>query len=326
MIVTQLSSSSINTFDSCPMSWFIKYNLKWPDKTNKAAVKGNIVHEVLEILARIKKEKQNNKRTTYINENKFENKNYLNNNDLIPKLTNDIFEQHQQKNSDLKWNDQDNKDCIDWAFKVINSNFDPRKKEVVDAENYFKFEMIKPWSTYKYIISNDQTLQGFLQISGIIDLVIQQDNGIEIIDYKTGKRKDWNTGEKKTSKTLKKDIQARLYHYMMSKIYPNQPIIVTMLYVNDGGPFSVYFDKKDLKKTENIIRYYFEKIKNTEPVCSKTWKCNKFCEYGTTTFENTKVHAIKHNQVLTKCKQVEYTLQHRTENDIVNNMSYRSLQ
>jgi hypothetical protein len=43
---------------------------------------------------------------------------------------------------------------------------------------------------------------------------------IEVIDWKTGRRLDWATGEEKTYEKLCSDPQLLLYNYAISKLIP----------------------------------------------------------------------------------------------------------
>ena len=91
-------------------------------------------------------------------------------------------------------------------------------------------------------------------------------------------------------------------------------------FINDGGAFSMCFDKSDLLSTENLIRKKFEEIKNcTKPRLSKTWKCTKLCYFGKNTFENNQnilpVIEYRDNQVcskgnnMTMCEQVKHDIE-----------------
>jgi hypothetical protein len=110
-----------------------------------------------------------------------------------------------------------------------------------------------------------------------------------------------------------------IYHYAAQKLYPEiEHCIVTIFFINDGGPFSMTFDKKDLYKTEQLLKDKFKKIQNTyKPKLNKTWKCTKLCHYGKTTFENTNIQPIieyRDNQVcstgkpMTKCEQIAHDI------------------
>ena len=103
---------------------------------------------------------------------------------------------------------------------------------------------------------------GQLAIKGTIDLVTQIDDGvIEVIDWKTGQRKNWATGEEKTYEKLLEDPQLLLYNYAISRLYPDyEQAIMSIFFIRDGGPFSMCFDKSDLKKRYNQIQTNFKRL------------------------------------------------------------------
>lgn len=60
---------------------------------------------------------------------------------------------------------------------------------------------------------------------------------------------------------------------------------MTINFINDGGAFSICFDKDNLAETENLIRRRFTEIKNcNRPYLNKSWKCSKLCHLGKNTF------------------------------------------
>ena len=323
MIVTNLRSSSINTFRSCPMAWFLEYNLGWDSGVNKAAIKGTIVHNVLELLALLKKADQEGKTYIKSSNSQLHTKDYLQTNKSLDKLTKKIYKLHTKK-YDLNWVDQDQKDCIKWVRKTLVSwdgKFDPRERNIIEPEMFFDIEIIKPWSAYKYELSNGKILQGFLKLRGTIDLICNMDNTIEILDWKTGKFLDWATSTPKTTESLKDDIQVRMYHYIVSKLYPNHQIIITMVYINNVGPISIYLNDDDISKTEKILKNHFQTMRDSSPICKKSWKCGRFCEYNKSDFSNTTVTPIKHDKILSKCEQISYILQYRDEQQVITNMT-----
>ena len=328
MIVTNLRSSSITTFKGCPMAWFLEYNLGWDGGSNKAAIKGTVVHAVLELLACIKKADQEGQKTitTDMGISRLKVKDYLSTTRLLDKLTCRLYDIHTKKYPQLKWKDVDQKDCIKWVCKTLDGwggQFDPRSRNIIEPEMFFDIEIVKPWSAYKYTLPDGTKLQGFFSIKGTIDVVTELDkNTIEVVDYKSGRyRKDWNTGEEKTIEYIRNEIQPRMYHYVLGQKYPDKQVMVTMLYINAGGPFSVYYDHSDIAKTEKIIKKYYQEIKKAKPHCVKTWKCSKMCEYGKTDFSDTLVTPlIRDDRYLTKCAQMEYVLQHKTVEDAMKHM------
>lgn len=328
MIVTYFRSSSYNTHSLCEQQFFLEYVLGWRGPSGFKAIKGTIFHKVLEILAVIKKAQQDT--ITEIDDDiigKINIKQY-NLDSIIEK----IYNHYSINNSHHKWTQKDYKDCHSWVYKAIEFNngmFDPRNCDIVQPEQHFDITIKKPWSAYSYD-TPDGKLEGYLGLKGTIDLITRVDNKtFEIVDYKTGKRLDWATGQEKTQEKLENDSQLRIYHYAVSSLYPEiEYIIFTIYFINDGGPFSICFDKSDLIKTEDMLRKKFEIVKNTRrPHLNKSWMCSKLCHFGKTTFEGTPMEPMveyRDGQVcnvgstMTKCEQIKHDIELHDMDSVVN--------
>ena len=311
----------------CPMQYFIEYNLGIRSPSNKKADKGTICHKVLEILAYIKLYTQTNT-SIYIDDivGDIDIFNY----DLTS-IIEQVYEYYTSRFKHHEWSAKDYKDCHLWVHKALadhNGTFDPRNRNILQPEQHFDIVIKKPWAHYIYQ-TKDGLLEGDLAIKGTIDLITKvDDNTIEIVDWKTGRRLDWATGEEKTLAKLQNDPQLRIYHYAVSQLYPHmQHIIFTINFINDGGAFSVCYDKSDLPKTEEMIRHKFENIKNTKvPQLNKSWKCNKLCHFGKTTFENSHMLPIleyrdgqlcRVDSHMTKCEQIKHDIELKGINAVV---------
>jgi hypothetical protein len=302
----------------CEQQYYLEYVLGWRGPSNKKADKGTIVHKVLELLAMIKKAEQD--KIESISDDivgQIKIKNYA-----IDKLFDKVYEYYTTNNAHHEWLAKDKKDCYDWVIKTITHNngmFDPRNRNIVCPEQHFDITIKKPWAKYKYQ-TDEGILEGYLAIKGTIDLITKVDDSFyEIIDWKTGKRLNWATGKEKTQECLENDPQLRIYHYAVSHLYPDvENIMVSINFINDGGPFSICFGKKDLITTELMLKDKFEIIKKSRrPNLRKTWMCSKLCHFGKTTFEDS--HVVPHveyrdNQVckkdsfMTKCEQVKHDI------------------
>jgi len=318
MIITYLRSSSYGTHSMCEQQYFIEYVLGLKSPSNKKADKGTICHKILEILADIKLAIQSDK--TIINDD-IVGKLDINNYDLN-KISEQVYKYYTSQFTHHKWESKDQKDCINWVNKALTYNngmFDPRNREIVQSEQRFDIEIKKEWSKYEYDL-NGEIIKGNLAIKGTIDLITKvNDSTLEIIDWKTGRRLDWATGEEKTHEKLQNDPQLRMYHYAVSHIYPQYDhIMVSINFINDGGVFSICYDKSDLPKTEMMLCKKFETIKKSNrPILSKSWKCNKLCHFGKTTFQDSHVLPIleyRENQLvpqgnfMTKCEQIKHDI------------------
>jgi len=305
----------------------MEYVLGWRGKGGIKADKGTIVHKALEILAVAKKAKQDGQK--YIEDEivKKLDVNYYDINNIVEQ----VYHYYSSAFSYHDWQPIDLKNCTDWTWKALKLNdgmFDPRKRFVVEAEPHFDFEIDEPWAKYEYDLSGEK-IRGTLSMKGTMDLITKVDDGFyEIIDWKTGRRLDWATGEEKTFAKLTKDPQLRIYHYAASQLYPEaEQIMVTIYFINDGGPFSICFTKKDLPETKEMLRKKFEEIKNTRiPRLKRSWKCSKICHQGMSTFEGTDIHpmietrhgkVIPYGQTMTKCEQIRYEMEKKGMDKVV---------
>lgn len=302
----------------CEQQYFIEYVLGWRGPSGQKADKGTITHKVLEILAVIKKSQQD--KIESFDDDTIGKINVADYNlDLI---IDQVYRYYATANHHHKWSDKDLRDCRAWVYKAIEFNggmFDPRNRNIICPEQHFDFIIEKPWATYDFK-TPEGNLSGHLGLKGTIDLItLANKNTIEIIDWKTGRRLDWATGEEKTLEKLERDPQLRIYHYAISKLYPHiDHIIFSIYFINDGGPFSICFDKKDLIATEDMLRRKFEIIKLTKkPKLNRCWMCSKLCHFGKTTFENTSIDPMieyrdnqvtKHGFSMTKCEQIRHDL------------------
>jgi hypothetical protein len=312
----------------CEQQYFIEYVLGWRGPSGQKADKGTIVHKVLELLAVIKKAQQDN--LLSIDDDivgKVSSKNYD-----IDDLFNKVYIYYTTNNSHHKWTDKDRKDCRNWVQKTLEFNdgmFDPRNRDIVCPEQRFDIVIDKPWAKYSFDTPEGK-LEGNLALKGTVDLITKiDDNFYEIIDWKTGRRLDWATGKEKTQEKLENDPQLMIYHYAISRLYPEiENIMVTINFINDGGPFSICFQKKDLLRTELMLRNKFEKIKaNRKPQLHKSWMCSKLCHFGKSTFDNTSIAPLEEYRdgqvtpkgtIMTKCEQIHHDIQIHGMGEVIN--------
>lgn len=276
MKVESLRSSSMGAWDFCQHRYFIEFGLGIRGETNLAALQGSIVHQCAELIAWKKLTLQQGKGSFYHPE--FDRTFYL------KPLTNEkildlVYAQFQKQHPDKILPTGKNQ-CRRWLEKLLTMEggaFDPMRQNIISPEQHFKFEIKKPWARYAV-----DGVEKYLEIQGTIDLVVQSDTIgklYNLIDYKTGRRLNWGTGEEKTEKKLYKDTQLRLYHYAACYLYPNvEEVLATIVYINDGGSFTIPFSREDLPDTERMIQKYFEDIKRTtKPKLTESWRCQKFC-------------------------------------------------
>lgn len=265
--IESLSVSSTNSSDDCQWKFFLEYILKFESPTNKKAYLGSCAHAILEDAAIYRKSKSRKK---------FD----------INKCIVDRFNEFAGK-PDLGFvmDHKDLKFITDQVNWVMNSVYNPLKLKVVETEKKFELEIQRPG--FDFI--KDGEIK-YLKIRGVIDLIVEVDKDTcEVIDYKTGSRKDFATGQLKEISDFEKDIQLRLYSYAISLLYPQyKNIIVTIIYTSDGGAYSLTIPKTDAPFLLDHFRRKFNEIQNISKPWrlkddygrSDKWKCKYLCSFG----------------------------------------------
>lgn len=277
--------------DFCEMQFYINYILGIERSAGLKAEKGTILHKVMEILAALKLDSQNHDKPKLsasdkaFGDNPLEiDRDYLLSSSLAMGILDKVFAYYTGK-SQYGYTQKDYNDIADWMLTIISHKkgmFDPRKRTIYATEKGFDIPVEKAWAQ----ISLPDNTKANLAIKGTIDLITQvDDNTLEIIDWKTGKRYDWAKGEEKTYEKLCKDQQLMLYYWAAKKLFPQfETILVTIYFINDGGPFTIVFDEKTLSEIEKKFESAFKRIKsnNMPKLVSYTqssFKCTKLCDY-----------------------------------------------
>ena len=299
MLVTYIRSSSFNNYSYCQMQYFLTYVLGHQSTSGKKAQLGTGVHKGMEGLAGCQHLQQDGKKMLLaddaLGDIKF-NRKKLKSEDFVNDILQQSFDWYTS-NCTHKYTKSDYKFCKELTWEAIEYNnglFDPRNRKIVAAEPHFDIEIEEDWAKFDYEMPDGQKITGNLAIKGTIDLVTEVDDGIiEVVDWKTGRRLDWATGEEKTYEKLCSAPQLLLYNYAISKLFPDyEQSIMTIFYIRDGGPFSMCFDKKDQEKFLEMLKLRFQQIsRNQEPkpmsYSRKHWKCNKLSHFYKNNWQGT---------------------------------------
>lgn len=295
MEISFFRSSSYNQYDYCQMSYYITYNLGHQQPSQKKANLGTISHKVFEVLANCKKMLQDNpKKRKFLFDDeelgKFEfTTTSLYTMDYVYEILSRAYSHYVTNTPHIEY-----EKSTDFPFceKMVlaglnhcNGLYDPRNRNVVQAEPGFDLVIDEPWAD----------LGGYkLRIKGTIDLVTQaDDNTLEIIDWKTGMRKDWATGETKDEKKLQQDFQLLLYHYAAGQLFPSyKERMMTIFFLRDGGPFTIFFDEKAKQQVFDKMRKRLNEIlsnKNPKPINKwrSDFRCQRLCHYYKTNWPGT---------------------------------------
>lgn len=309
MIVTYIRSSSYNNYDYCQMQFFITYVLGHQSISGKKAQLGTIVHKVMECLASCKKQIQDNPKKKSLNivddaigkinftVNSLFTKTFV---DKLLKMSYDHYSSncvHDYTAKDVTFC----KDLVKAALEYNDGQFDPRNRKIVAAEPQFDIPIDGDWAKYEYTLHDGKKINGQLAIKGTIDLVTEVDDGvIEVIDWKTGRRLNWATGEEKTYEKLCVDPQLLLYNYAISKLFPEyDQAIMSIFFIKDGGPFSMCFDKNDQANFLSMLEKRFKQIKRNDfpqPISKdrSNFKCTKLCHFYKNNWPGTNTPMCNH--------------------------------
>ena len=166
-----------------------------------------------------------------------------------------VASNHDDQPSDFK--------CVyNWTWMALEGSdrrYDPRFCDILKPEQRFDVQLDEEWAKYDFTLDGEK-LSGHLSLKGTVDLMrIHDEDTIEIVDWKTGARKNWSTGKVKELDCLMQDTQLMLYYLAVRLMYPQyKNIIITIYFIRDGGPFTLPFDDSILPTAKQRIRELFE--------------------------------------------------------------------
>lgn len=268
MRINRASASAVNAYAFCPFQYYLNYVLRMEQSSGKAAVQGNIVHQVFEWIGALAR------RGKYI----------------PPEwLLERAWEEWSADNAHLglrrttsRGESADFRFCREAIEKVLDHPiYNPYKLKVIASEKRFEIDLSGPeWE----VTEPDGTKRQF-RTTGYIDLIHEvSPDTIEIVDWKTGKRQDWGTMRVKDFYDLMHDIQPRLYHFAATQLYPQyKNVLVTFYWIYDGGPMTLPFTADDILPTIGTIWQFFDTVRRDGTMRrNRTWKCSRFCFQGRT--------------------------------------------
>jgi len=170
------------------------------------------------------------------------------------------------------------------ALECDDGRYDPRNRTIVEPEREFSITFNEDWAKYDYEVDGEK-ISGHFGIKGTIDLITQtKPNEYEIVDWKTGQRKNWGTGKVKTYDDLQEDTQLMLYYFAAKHLYPDKDIFFTIFFIRHGGPFTISFDESHIEKMKKELQKHFEKVRDTKlpsmlDPTQKDFRCFRLCDF-----------------------------------------------
>ena len=260
---------------------------------------GTIYHKVMETRALAKLALQNG--DNHIDD---DNLGYLTINDTKDhvKMLDLSFDYYKGVEDHLVFTDKDKRDILKWLNYTFETwpDYDPFKLDLVAAELFFDIEIKRDWAALKGVV-NGHEIDGHLRIKGTMDSVIKlTDDVYELVDYKSGAhRKDFATGEIKTLEYLQNDIQLLLYLIALKETFPTKDFVLSLLWVNAGGMFSVPADQDMLDRAWEMLEVEFKKIsdnyspKQLDPY-HRDYRCKYLCEFSKKPYRDTNLSVCQY--------------------------------
>lgn len=299
-------SSSYSQWEYCQMSYFITYNLGYQQPSQKKANLGTITHKTLEVLANCKKliQESPDENIFSFDDPELGTINFtregLYEYEFVLDCLNKAYEHYTVNSPHIEYKFKEDypfcKKMVDAALEYNKGQYDPRNQEILAPEVRFDLEINEPWAKFKH-----EGQDVILSIKGTMDLlVVESEDTLHLCDYKTGARKNWATGEEKTEAKLYDDAQLLLYYYAVSRLYPQyKHIMVTILFLRDGGPFTLCFDTSDKDRFMNMMKQRFNEIRSSSlPKPINKWRsdfrCKRLCHYYKTNWPGTDIPMCNH--------------------------------
>ena len=243
-------------------------------KAGKAALQGSIVHQAFDWMAKLRKRGKTNVDPMWLLDRAWDEFTIKSPEFGLRRVTTRI----DKETGGFK-EAADFKKCrIAMEVVLADSYANPYNNKVVDSERWFALEI--PGDEWKCLDKDGNEHQ--FAVRGFIDLVNEIDDGtIEIIDWKTGSRKDYYTQQPIDEAALMREIQPRLYHLAAYFLYPEyKNILITFYYTNEGGPITIALSQDDLAMTiAALYRFFITISHDTLILRNRQWQC-RMCNFN----------------------------------------------
>jgi RecB family exonuclease len=273
-----ISKSRIETFEMCPMQYYLHYHLGIELPTSAAASLGNVIHEVLEMYAKGNTDWPKNLFDVYIKYKPH----------LEPHAKDGNHKCHECPL--MRTIDDDDGSIV---FRCIpDDNLTDDVSVCPRTEYQAAYDMLEslldnednPITEHKVLgaeIRFDEQITKDIRIYGFIDLLseINKDT-IEIRDYKSGKFT-------KKYKAANDDIQLKIYYLAARRMFPQYDNVLCTLHYMRKKPVTVAFSDDIIQPTIEHLKNKKREIENIEIPNRRislsnrrwSWLC-KYCDRG----------------------------------------------
>ena len=261
VLPNHFSFSQLAAFENCPLRYKFAHILRVPVRSKAVFSFGKTMHNALCEFLKLAEEKKS----------------------LCQKK---LFEPSKNKKSPAKENLLTLKDLMEIYDKEWIDEWYENKKQ---KEEYYALgkKSLKNFSE-KYVKNPPEILKingliglelpFILKIGGDslkgkidrIDASASLNEGVNIIDYKTGEGKENLSSDDK--------LQLAIYKIALKEIFNIEADKLTYLYLNEGKELSFSMNEKDVEKQKKIISEKIENIKKSDFAPTPGWQC-QFCDF-----------------------------------------------
>lgn len=239
-VLGALSPSRIGDFKACPLLYRLRVIDKLPELPSPDAVRGTVIHKVLEDLYDLPSDQRTPERAA----------------DLIPAAW--AFVQQQEADRSA-------------IFPADGSQVTEERRWLASCaslvERYFDLEdprFLEPAARELYV---ETLLESGLLLRGFIDRVdVAPDGSIRVVDYKSSRA----PGVEFEAKAL---FQLRFYALVLWRARGVVPTLLQLLYLGSGEVISYAPDEHDLRATQRVAEAVWEAIGAAER--SSEWLPNR---------------------------------------------------
>ena len=259
MNITSCSASAIKSYQWCIFQYYLNYILKIKTRSGKAATMGNIVHETIEQISLLKKKNKVNVDPYWLF-----NRNWEYQENLNPEIR--MFTSRGES--------ADYKKCKQNLSNILNDEYyTPYNMDILDVEEWFDISF--PGEEFLTSEGKQFNVRGFMDIVRRIDK-----DTIEIIDWKNGVQLT-NNFKRKEFIDLLKDIQAKIYYFAATLLYPQyKNILITFYFTEYIEPITLTFSVDDTGLIIGDIYSFFNRVKNNKLITrTRNFKC-RMCPFS----------------------------------------------
>jgi len=232
-----VSYTAIESFQTCPLQFYFGKVLRVPTAPNPNAMLGSVIHSVLQ---------EAGQKLIESSELKID----------------DLTASFEKQWAGVSLPDPDRKERLRSRGRELLERFmrmqEARTGRPVEIEKGFSIPL------------NDISDQPGPKITGRIDRIDSTPEGLEVIDYKTGK---------KSSADLKNDLQLPIYAMACQNLFRQLPARVRYMFLGDDSQHEQSFTPEEIESVRGEIGAVVEQISRSDFVATPGQHC-QYCAYA----------------------------------------------